>query len=94
MEVGTFARGVGAFLALVVAFSAVTWRQSRSLEALAALDDLRRQTSVAIAEQVELQRDIQYLESRGHVVPLARDVLGMHTPQGGELALRSAVEAR
>ena len=94
MDPRAFARGVLAFFLLVTAFSAVTWRQSRSLEALAELDDLRRQTSVAAAERVELERDIQVLESRATVVSLARDVLGMHTPQGEELALRSAVEAR
>lgn len=65
----------------------VTWRQSRSLETLAELDELRRQTSVARAQVVELDRDIQVLTSRARVVPAARERLGMHTPDGSELVI-------
>ena len=70
---------------LLGALGMVTWRQSRALEALAALDDRSRTASVAAAERVELERSIQVLESRQRVVPEARDRLGMHIPTGSEL---------
>jgi cell division protein FtsL len=68
----------------------VTWRQSRSLETLAELDELRRRTSVARAQVVELDREIQVLTSRARVVPTARTRLGMHTPDGSELVILRA----
>jgi len=76
-----------ALSALLSALGAVTWRQSRAFEVLARLDDLRGQTSVAEAERVELERAIQVLESRAHVVPEARERLAMHTPATSELVL-------
>lgn len=76
--------GVGALLA---SLGLVTWRQSRALEALERLDELRRLTSVAASERVELERRIQVLESRGQVVPAARERLDMHTPDAGELVI-------
>ena len=65
----------------------VTWRQSRSLETLADWDQVRRQVSVARAQVVELDRDIQVLTSRARVVPEARTRLGMHTPDASELEI-------
>mgnify|MGYP006120147551 FL=1 len=76
-----------AFVVLVGALGMVTWRHSRSLESLAALDDVRRQTSVALAERVEIEREIQVLVSRQRVVPEARERLGMHMPEREELVL-------
>ena len=70
---------------LLGALGTVISRQSRAFESLATLDDLRRQMSVATAEQIELERDIQVLESRARVVPVARDQLSMHIPVGVEL---------
>lgn len=71
----------------------VTWRQSRALETLAELDELRRSTSVARAQVVELDREIQVLTSRARVVPAARDRLDMHTPDGTELVILLAEPA-
>ena len=71
----------------------VTWRQSRALETLAELDELRRATSVARAQVVELDREIQVLTSRARVVPAARDRLDMHTPDGSELVILMAEPA-
>ena len=71
----------------------VTWRQSRSLETLAERDELRRSTSVARAQVVELDREIQVLSSRARVVPAARERLGMHTPDGSELVILLAEPA-
>jgi len=65
----------------------VTWRQSRTLETLAELDQVRGQASVARAQAVELDRDIQVLTSRARVVREARQRLGMHTPDASELEI-------
>jgi hypothetical protein len=77
-----------------VSLGFVTWRQSRSLETLAELDELRRGTSVALALVVELDREIQVLTSRARVVPAARDRLDMHTPDGSELVILLAEPAQ
>ena len=73
--------------ALLASLSLVAWRQSRAFEAHSVLDGVRRERSVAEAERGELLRRIQYLESRGRVVPEARNRLGMHTPAASEIAL-------
>lgn len=65
----------------------VTWRQSRALETLVAWDEVERQVSVARAQVVELDREIQVLTSRARVVPEARSQLGMHTPDASELEI-------
>ena len=72
---------------LLAALSLVAWRQGRALEALGALDRVHRDISLAEAEGAELHRRIQYLESRGRVVPEARDKLGMHMPDAAEQVL-------
>ncbi len=83
------AAGMFAAILLLGSLGLVTWRQSRALETLGRLDAIRGQTSVAVAEQVELERHIQWLESRGRVVPEARDRLGMHTPGASEQVILS-----
>ena len=70
---------------LLAALSLVTWRQARAREALGELDGLRRELSLMTAERNELGNQIQVLESRGRVVPEARDRLGMRTPAGAEI---------
>ena len=91
MEPATLGRGAVVFVVLLGALGMVTWRQSRALESLALLDDLRRQTSVAWAERVELEGEVRVLESRARVVPEARERLGMHVPEGVELVTLSGV---
>lgn len=76
-----------AVAALLAALSLVTWRQSRTLEALRELDVVQRELSLVEAERADLHRRIQTLESRGHVVPMARERLGMRTPSAGEIIL-------
>lgn len=83
------ARAALAAVLLLGSLGMVTWRQSRAFETLARLDDVRSQTSVAVAERVELERTIQWLESRARVVPAARERLGMHTPDASELVYLS-----
>jgi cell division protein FtsL len=74
---------------LLAALSLVTWRQARTREFLAELDELRREISLAEAERGELERRIQFLEGRGRVVSEARERLGMKTPESGEIVILS-----
>lgn len=76
-----------ATVGLIMALGLVVWRQGRALEALAELDGARREKGLLIAEQSELARRIQVLESRAHVVPEARRRLGMRTPEAAEIVI-------
>jgi cell division protein FtsL len=76
--------GLAAVL-LVGSLVLVAYRQARALEALAELDRVRADRGVAIAERADLERRIQSLESRSHVVPEARRRLGMRTPDATEI---------
>ncbi|MDP2955793.1 MAG: hypothetical protein Q8N53_05180 [Longimicrobiales bacterium] len=87
IELAPFLRAISAVGALLASLWLVTWRQSRAFEELAQLDEIRRQTSVAEAERVDLERSIQVLESRARVVPEARDRLGMHIAASTELVI-------
>ena len=77
------------FAGVLASLSLVTWRQSRAFEALAALDEVRRDLSLATAEQTELERRIQGLESRTRVSTVATQRLGMHQPETAEMVLLS-----
>ena len=79
----TVGRAAVTFVILMTSLGFVTWRQSRALEANRTLDSLRREVSVARAEQVELEREIQVLMSRTRIVEAA-EALGMHTPPATE----------
>jgi cell division protein FtsL len=79
------------FASLLASLSFVTWRQSRAFEALAALDEVRRELSLAEAEQTELERRIQRLESRSRISTVAAERLGMHQPDAAEMVLLSGV---
>jgi cell division protein FtsB len=76
-----------AAVALLGALGLVAWRQSRGLEALAELDVARRERGLLVADQAELERRIQQLQSRGRVVPEARRRLGMRTPEAAEIVI-------
>ncbi len=80
-----------ALAALLAALSVVTWRQMRALEALEELHDLGQRIEVVSAVRKDLLGEIQYLESRGRVVPEARERLGMHTPAAHEIVYLSGV---
>ncbi len=73
--------------AVLAALSFVTWRQSRAREALAELDRVQREISLVQAERAELERRIQTLQSRGHVVSAARERLGLLLPDAAEIVL-------
>lgn len=83
MDPAVLGRVAVTFACLVCSLGFVTWRQSRSLEANRLLDDLRREASVAQAESVERERQIEVLRSRARIVPEARR-LGLHTPDATE----------
>lgn len=87
-------RSAVAVAALLVSLATVTWRQSRTLEVLAELDEVRWRSATARAEVVELERRIRSLESRARVVSLARDGLGMRMPDASELVILSRSETQ
>jgi cell division protein FtsL len=78
--------------ALLAALSLVTWRQARVRDALRDLEELRREVSLARAEQDELEQRIRFLESRSRVVSGARERLGMRTPTSAEIIFLSGDE--
>jgi hypothetical protein len=94
MEPAIVGRATVTLAVLLASLGLVTWRQSRALETLAQWDELRRSTSVARAQVVELERDIEVLTSRARVVPEARARLAMHTPDGSELVILLAEPAQ
>jgi hypothetical protein len=87
IELGPFVRAGFALAVLLASLWGVTWRQSRALEAMTELDQIRRLTSLAEAERVDLERAIQVLESRARMVPEARERLGMHIAASTELVI-------
>ena len=74
------------FTCFLLSLGVVTWRQSRAFEANQTLDQLRRQVSVAQAERIELERDIQVRSSMTHIVEAAAG-LGMVRPSGQEMVV-------
>jgi cell division protein FtsL len=76
-----------AAVALLGALGLVVWRQGRAREGLAELDLARREKGLLVAERAELERQIQRLESRARVVPEARRLLGMRTPEAAEIVI-------
>jgi hypothetical protein len=76
-------------IALVGSLTLVAWRQSRALEALAALDAVRQERALAQAERAEMERRIEQLESGVRVVPAARSRLHMHIPSDSEIRILS-----
>lgn len=70
---------------MLAALSGVAWRQGQALEAFSQLERVSREAALANTEIGELNRSIQYLESRGRVIGEARDHLGMHLPATDEM---------
>jgi cell division protein FtsL len=75
------------FAALLVSLTLVIWRQSRALEVLRTVDQMRSERVISEAERAELTRRIQRLESRTRVVADARDQLAMHVPSANEIVI-------
>jgi hypothetical protein len=94
VDSATVGRAAVTIALLLASLGYVTWRQSRALETLAEWDELRRRTTAAQAQLVELEREIQVLTSRARVVPEARALLDMHTPDASELVILLAETAK
>ena len=83
-----FVPRVGATAAVLLgSLGFVVWRQARALEGLADLAQVRTERGLAIDERADLERRIQVLESRARVVPEARRLLGMRTPNASEIVI-------
>ncbi len=76
-----------AFAGLLASLSLVIWRQSRALESLRALDQVRQERTVLETERSLLLGRIQRLESRSQVVAAAGARLGLRIPVGGEIVV-------
>ena len=91
MKQGNGAIRIGAACVLLFAsLSLVVWRQSRALEALRALEAARVERALLQAERAELQREIQYLESRARVVAVAGERYGLRVPAASEIVILQA----
>ena len=73
--------------ALLGSLSLVVWRQSRALELLRDLDRTRTARAIAEASRSELNRRLEYLESRARVVADAGARLGLRVPSGDEIVI-------
>ena len=73
--------------ALLASLSLVTWRQARAMESLEKLDGIRRELSLGESERADLLSRVRVLESRGRVVPEAREELGMRMPDASEIVI-------
>lgn len=76
-----------AFAGLLASLSLVVWRQSRALEMLRSLDQVRQERAVLETERSLLVGRIQRLESRGQVVQAAGARLGLRVPVGDEIVV-------
>jgi cell division protein FtsL len=78
-------RVVLAFAALLASLTLVVWRQSRSLELLRALDEVRSERALEEAERALLTARIQTLEGRARIRRVAGAELGLHVPKAEDL---------
>ena len=78
------------FALLLASLSAVIWRQSRALESQRAAELLREEATLLEARRAQLAHRIQELESRGRVVAVAGERLGMHVPSSSEIVFLPA----
>ena len=83
---GTLRMGL-AMAALFAALSLVVWRQSRALEVLRTLDAARSERAILESERSALQRRVQELEGREHIVQVAGERLGLRPPAADELVI-------
>jgi len=66
-----------AVAALLASLSLVAWRQRQALDTMEDLELLEEEIALEVASRSELENRIRKLESRGRVVSLARERLGM-----------------
>lgn len=78
-------RVVLAFAALLASLTLVVWRQSRSLELLRQLDEVRSERALLEAERASLTSRIQTLEGRARIRRVAGARLGLRVPTAEDL---------
>lgn len=76
-----------ALLLLLASLGAVVWRQSRALEASKALAVAQLERDAVEAEIASLLERIQQLESRGRVLQVAKERMGMRVPRADEIVI-------
>ena len=74
-------------MVMLGALGLVAWRQARALEGLAGLSQVRTERGLALDQRGDLDRRVQMLVSRARVVPEARRLLGMRTPNASEIVI-------
>jgi cell division protein FtsL len=74
-----------AFAAVLASLTQVIWRQSRALELLRSLDEVRSERALAESERASLTARTQVLESRTHVRDVASARLGLRVPTAEDL---------
>ena len=75
------------FAVLLASLTMVVWRQSRALEVLRQLDEVRRARVVEEARRSALLRRVEQLESRARVSEVAHERFGMRLPEGDEIVI-------
>jgi cell division protein FtsL len=81
--------------ALLASLTLVIWRQSRSLELLRSLDEVRSERAIAEAERAVLVAREQALESRTRIREVAAERLGLRVPTAEDIiTLRRRAPAR
>lgn len=76
-----------ALLLLLTSLGAVVWRQSRALEASTALAAAQLEREAVGGEIASLLERIQQLESRGRVLQVAKERMGMRVPRAEEIVI-------
>jgi cell division protein FtsL len=74
---------------LLASLTLVARRQAQALEELDLVDELRREWSLEIAEQEDLQNRIRQLESRGRILAEAEERLGMRKAAASDIVFLS-----
>jgi len=74
-----------ALLVFVAVSTIVIWRRSFGIAQAGELRALAEQQRQLRAEIARLERDIRYASTRGQLVPLAEQKLGMHVPPDSEV---------
>lgn len=73
--------------ALFCSLSLVVWRQGQALEELRAMETARATRVVLESQRASLQRDIERLQSRGHMIGVAAARLSLRLPAADEIVI-------
>ena len=70
---------------LLASLTLVARRQAQALDALNAVDEMQRELTLELAEREDLKNRIRQLESRGRILAVAEERLGMRKAMAGEM---------